>query len=145
MNSFMNKGQLKVILCVISMIIVCIFFGILFGVIGVTNANGQNVIGNELLLTQYPEKGGFGVVYKNIFINLRAERNELFIDQDSPWIGLTPDHKQVVFVFNGKIFEATKIPSNFTISESILISFEFDKVLFFDFRRGVGGYYTRRR
>jgi hypothetical protein len=100
--------------------------------------------------------GRLGIIKDGIFIVIFSKKNALLVQEDekSPndnlllpktleWEGLTRDKKQVVFVYKNQIFETSNLPDDFSINESILISFEGEKVIFFDYATFHGGYYKR--
>ena len=89
--------------------------------------------------------GGLGVINENLYINTVVKKNELMFHNGNirTWTGLNREIKQVVFVFNNAVIEDAKFPPDFKISKCVVVSFEVDKVYFFDFARGDGGYYFR--
>jgi hypothetical protein len=104
-------------------------------------------------------KGGIGIISEELYVvvkSARNDRNELILtppghlgkDQTAPvpetrWKGKSISEAEVVFVYEGKVWESRSLPKGFDLSKSVVISFESDKVRFFDFRATEGGYYDR--
>jgi len=104
-------------------------------------------------------KGGIGIISEELYVvvkSARNDRNELILtppghlgkDQRAPvpetrWKGKSISEGQVVFVYEGKVWEPQDLPQGFDLSKSAVISFESDKVRFFDFQATEGGYYDR--
>ena len=90
-------------------------------------------------------KGGLGMVSKNLYIVLNTTQNELKIPNGKDWIGGAKEEKEVVIIFGGRVFATSGLPSNYRLNESVLISFEAEKVVFFDFGTLDGGFYRREQ
>jgi hypothetical protein len=90
-------------------------------------------------------KGGIGIVDKELYVVLKSARNELLLGGGNPWTGATVPTAEMVIVFDGKVLAPEKLPRMFDLSRSVVVSFENDKVRFFDFRKLTGGYYKRPR
>jgi len=92
---------------------------------------------------QYMSKGGIGIISKDLYIVLKSKKNELFFTAGERWTGREVTSPEVVVVFEGRFWLAQELPNKFDLSKSIVVSFEGDKVRFFDFDRMSGGYYRR--
>jgi hypothetical protein len=88
-------------------------------------------------------KGGIGIVNTNLYIDLKSPKNELLMDAGNRWTGQDARTQEVVFFFENRIWSAQAPLNEFDLSKAIVISFEVDKVRFFDFGKMSGGYYTR--
>jgi hypothetical protein len=104
-------------------------------------------------------KGGIGIISEELYVvvkSARNDKNELIVvppghlgkDQSAPvpetrWKGKSISEAEVVFVYEGKVWESPSLPKGFDLSKSVVISFESDKVRFFDFQATEGGYYDR--
>lgn len=102
--------------------------------------NESNFFANECFA-----KGGLGIVNTNLYIDLKSDKNELQLSAGNKWIGQSTPTREVVIFFENKIFSPQALPDGFDLSESVVISFEGDKVRFFDFGKMSGGYYKRPR
>jgi hypothetical protein len=90
-------------------------------------------------------KGGLGVVGTNLYIDLKSAKNELQLSAGNKWTGQSTPAQEVVIFFENKILSPQALPDGFDLSKSVVISFEGDKVRFFDFGKMSGGYYKRPR
>jgi hypothetical protein len=88
-------------------------------------------------------KGGIGVVQKGLYIDLKSPSNKLLLEAGKSWTGKGRDDREVVVVFDGRVLSERSIPDGFDLSKSIIVSFEGEKVRFFDFANSLGGYYQR--
>jgi hypothetical protein len=103
-------------------------------------------------------KGGIGMLADKLFVVVRSkrtEKNELIVDSASgareSWYGKSVAEPEVVFFYEGQIWSyegniwsrSRPLPQGFDLSRAIVISFEKDKVRFFDFEKENGGYYSR--
>lgn len=88
-------------------------------------------------------KGGIGIINKDLYIVLKSKSNELILGDGKRWVGAASTARQVVFVSEQKVVSGADIPSRFKLESSALISFEGDKISFFDFQSGIGGFYQR--
>lgn len=88
-------------------------------------------------------KGGLGIIAKRIYVVLDATQNELKIPDGKDWVGRSKTEKEAVIIFGGRVFSTSDLPSDYRLNESILASFEAEKVIFFDFRTLGGGFYRR--
>jgi hypothetical protein len=92
---------------------------------------------------QYLPKGGVGMIKKDLYINLKSANNELMLGSTT-WAGRSSRQREVVFVSAAGAISPDPLPADFHLQESVLVSFENEKVLFFDFKSGKGGFYPRR-
>jgi len=90
-------------------------------------------------------KGGLGIVNTSLYIVVKAsktDRNELIVkptqETEERWKGKRVTEGEVVFVYEGKVWESGSLPKGFDLSKSVVISFESDKVRFFDFQATEG-------
>ena len=86
-------------------------------------------------------KGGLGIVTPNLYIKLRSDRNQLLLADGKKWIGMTTEQPEIVIVFHGQAWQ--KASEGFDLATAIIVSFEKDRVRFFDFNRMEGGFYRR--
>jgi hypothetical protein len=84
-------------------------------------------------------KGDLGIVTPNLYIELRSERNQLLLAQGKKWAGT--EQPEVVILFHGQAWK--KVPEGFDLAKAIVVSFEKDRVRFFDFNQMEGGFYRR--
>jgi len=88
-------------------------------------------------------KGGFGIVNTSLYIVVKSTKNELRFGGKEGWSGLDASKPEVVVFFDGKVWESRNLPKGFDLSKSAVVSFEGDKIRFFDFHSMSGGYYER--
>jgi hypothetical protein len=88
-------------------------------------------------------KGGFGVINKNLYIVLKSNKNELITSAGKKWTGQSAAAAEVGVYFDGDIWSPQALPIGFDLSKAVIVSFESDKVRFFDFAKMRGGYYLR--
>lgn len=89
-------------------------------------------------------KGGLGIIARRVFVVLDSDKNELLLpDGGRRWTRLSSGERECVFVLRGKVFSANELPRDFHLEQSVAISFEGEKVTFFDFSRHSGGFYRR--
>ena len=87
-------------------------------------------------------KGGVGIISTSLYIDLRSERNQLILTEGRKWNGQDATLSETVIVFNGKVWQ-NGTPNGFDLSKATVVSFEKDRVRFFDFNRMEGGFYRR--
>jgi hypothetical protein len=99
---------------------------------------------------RYWSKGGIGMVNKNLYIVVKSARNdmnELIVkpteETEERWKGKSVTKAEVVFVYEGKVWAPQSLPNGFDLSKAVVVSFEGEKIRFFDFQATVGGYYDR--
>jgi hypothetical protein len=96
-------------------------------------------------------KGGVGIVNTSLYIVVKSSQsdsNELIVkpteETEERWKGKDVTKAEVVFVYEGKVWAPPQsLPKGFDLSKAVIISFEGQKIRFFDFRATVGGYYDR--
>ena len=86
-------------------------------------------------------KGGLGIVTPSLYINLQTERNQLLLADGKKWIGKNAEQPEVVIVFRGQAWQ--QVPVAFDLATAMVVSFQKDRVRFFDFNRMEGGFYRR--
>lgn len=117
--------------------------------LGTAVSTGQDPQDNEkrrvmFADNQFFSKGGIGIITKDLYIDLRSSKNELRMPAGKEWTGKDSSIPELVFVFDGRVWAPDVAPgTGFDLSKSIVISFETDKVRFFDFAKESGGYYRR--
>jgi len=105
------------------------------------NGKEKNVFASN----KFFAKGGIGIIDQGLYIVLKSTKNELILSGANRWLGLDTSRQQVVIFFEGQILPQDDLPDRFDLSKAVVISFEADKVRFFDFRKMSGGYYSRPR
>jgi len=101
--------------------------------------------GNLLSMNECIAKGGIGIINRHLYIDLWSTRNELILTGRDRWVGNGEDTIEVVFYFDNKIWAPTSVQADFELSKAVIVSFEKDKVRFFDFSAMSGGYYRRKQ
>jgi hypothetical protein len=94
-------------------------------------------------------KGGIGMVNKNLYIDVKSAVNELILkpeeDKEERWKGKSATNAEVTIVYVGRVWSSRDLPDGFDLSKAVVVSFETDKIRFFDFQAMSGGYYERIR
>jgi hypothetical protein len=90
-------------------------------------------------------KGGLGIVNTSLYIGLNSARNELLFGEKETWSGMSASKPEVVVFFGNRVWASGSVPKGFDLSKAVVVSFEVDKVRFFDFQVMAGGYYERIR
>jgi hypothetical protein len=98
---------------------------------------------NVFASNQFFAKGGIGIIDQDLYIVVKSAKNELIFSGANKWLGLDASQNEVVIFFEGKILGQKALPDRFDLSKAVVISFEGNKVRFFDFRKMSGGYYSR--
>jgi len=127
--------------------------------VGVTNARGtgQKTDGGDASITNDVSavfatnrcfsKGGLGIVNKGLYIVVKSTRNELIVkpteETEQTWTGQSAAKVEMVILSGGKIWSVEKLPDRFDLSKASIVSFESEKIRFFDFQTMSGGYYER--
>lgn len=96
-------------------------------------------------------KGGIGLLNENLYVVVKAQRtgkNELVVRSkngaEEAWQGKRVTEPEVVFFYAGKVWSSSQaLPDGFDLSRAILVSFEKERVRFFDFEKEYGAYYSR--
>jgi hypothetical protein len=93
---------------------------------------------------EYFPKAGLGLIKaQHLYIVLTSMQNNLLLDQQNEWTGLKASTPEVAIFYENKVWSPNLLPPKFDLSKAIIISFEHDKVRFFDFNEMSGGYYWR--
>jgi hypothetical protein len=90
--------------------------------------------------------GGVGIVNERLFVLTKTPHNELILKTtkdgaEHKWRGKTAAEEQVVFIFDGRVWDSKALPHNFDLSKSVIISFEREKIRIFSFEEEQGCYY----
>jgi len=89
--------------------------------------------------------GGAALINPQLYILIEDDKNELLLGKEhDKWTGASREIKQAVIVFQNKVVDPQKLPADFDLSKSIMISFQVDKAYFFDFNTFIGAYYPRK-
>ena len=96
-------------------------------------------------------KAGLGIVNTDLYIvvgsTINGNRNELIVKPtdatEKTWSGRSVEKAQIVIYYEGKVWPKESLPDQFDLSKAVIISFESNKVRFFDFQAMSGGYYER--
>ena len=129
------------------------FYFILFAAILLCIQSGSQTPGkvgdkeenNVLTTRQCIAFGGVGVVHKDLDIDLISAKNELGLSAGKEWTGLEAQKNEVVIVYEDNVWSSQNLPKGFDLSKAAIISFEIDKVRFYNFADMSGGYYKRRK
>jgi len=100
--------------------------------------------GNDITKNECIAKGGVGIVSKDFYVVTKSEKNELILPNHERWSGLERTIPQVVYVREGKVVEQPSSVPTFELPKVVLISFQQDRIYFYDFPTSHGGYYLRR-
>ncbi len=66
-------------------------------------------------------------------------------EKEERWLGKEVAKTEIAIFYNGKIWSPLELPDRFDLSKAVVVSFESDKVRFFDFQATAGGYFERIR
>lgn len=102
--------------------------------------NGESMVSTDRCLP----KGGLGIIYTHLYIDLKSPNNELLLDEGR-WVGKSRQTREVVFFFANKVWSSAATPPDFDLGKAQLVSFEGDVVRFFNFANTSGGYYERSK
>ena len=123
-----------------------------YGVCQGKNAEERVLTGQDVATTRYYSKGGIGIVNENVYVVVKSavsDQNEVILvpaeGTEERWKGKTANQAQVVFVYAGKVWGPDNLPDQFDLSQAVVISFEVNRIRFFDFQQNAGGYYERIR
>jgi|ERR1700726_461891 hypothetical protein len=112
--------------------------------------DNRDVSKNMLATNACFPKGGLGIINTDLYIDLRSPKNELLfgppkgvVPVGERWSGHDTVVPEVVLYFEGRVLSPQDIPRDFDLSKAVVISFEGDKVRFFDPADTSGGYYKR--
>jgi len=122
--------------------IACVVLATLFVTeIGARQINSQSHAArdkNMFATNEYWGKGGLGIVNEHLYVILNSDKNQL-LNSGEKWAGLGMSAPEVVIYFEGKVLPLATPPDGFDLSRSVVISFERDRVRFFDFVKMSGG------
>lgn len=88
-------------------------------------------------------KGGLGIVTTRVYAALDSPKNELKLPDGKDWTGLARAERETVIVFGGRVFSERQLPRDFRLMECTVVSFEGERITFFDFKEFDGGFYKR--
>ena len=88
-------------------------------------------------------KGGLGIIRPDLYVVVKSDLNEIRLSAGREWRGQAALAPEVAIFFDDKIWAPQTLPAGFDLSRAVIISFETDKVRFFDFSKMSGGYYRR--
>jgi hypothetical protein len=90
-------------------------------------------------------KAGLGLVSSRdgLVVIVDSAKNEVFFNRTETWVGLDASKPEIAVFFEGSVWSPPSLPERFDLSKAVVLSFESDKVRFFDFRSMSGGYYRR--
>lgn len=116
------------------------------------DSHGSKPIRRDFAANRCYSKGGIGIVNKKLYIVVKSannDHNELILEptegKEERWKGVTVNRWQVVFVYKDNVSDADNLPEQFDLSQSVVVSFEVDKIRFYDFQQNIGCYYDRIR
>jgi hypothetical protein len=108
------------------------------------STNTQELRAQELIeANQCFPKDGLGVTYQGVYILVNSSKNELKIDHSKSWVGARRDVKETVWIRNREIISPPETLEGFDLSNCFVISFQPDRVIFFNFSGSKGSYYLR--
>jgi hypothetical protein len=90
-------------------------------------------------------KAGLGIISGDLYIRVVTDKNELLFGSRESWSGLDSSQREIVVFFDNRVWPARSLPKRFDLSRAVIVSFEGDKVRFFDFRDMTGCYYARKK
>jgi hypothetical protein len=86
-------------------------------------------------------KGGLGIVNKKLYIvvsSTKTSKNKLIVkpteETEKHWSGQSVSKPEFVVFYPGIVWPTTALPDGFDLSKAVIVSFESDKVRFFDFQ-----------
>jgi hypothetical protein len=99
-------------------------------------------------------KGGIGTLGDGIYVAINSPNNEVIV-QGPPatatgglsqmrWTGRPAGQREVVVIFERKVWGWSELPSTFDMSRAMLVSFEASRVRFFDFAEARGAFFKRK-
>lgn len=126
----------------------------LVGVQGITQSAKKPAVVKEAnmctTMEWEPSKGGVGLINEHLYVVVKSttnDRNEVIVKtadwKELRWKGKSVTENEVVIVYKGKVWSSQDVPDQFDLSNAVVISFEHDKIHFFDFQTMGGGYYER--
>jgi hypothetical protein len=92
------------------------------------------------------------MINKNLYVVVKSavnDRNELIVkptaETEERWYGRDTKKAEVAIFFSGKVWSPDQLPDGFDLSRAVVVSFESNKVRFFDFQAMAGAYFDRIR
>jgi len=76
---------------------------------------------------------------------LKSNKNELLLNTGGKWAGQGAATPEVAIFFDDKVWSLEGLPNGFDLSKAVIVSFEGEKIRFFDFGKLSGGYYKREK
>lgn len=129
-----------------------LFFGLLNSQRAAPEATDQKAkeMNSKFATHRLWSKDGIGLVNKHLYLAVKSasdEKNEI-IGKPTPeteerWHGKSIRQPEVAIFYEGRIWSTENLPEHFDLSKAVVVSFEKDKVRFFDFQLMAGGYYDR--
>jgi hypothetical protein len=92
---------------------------------------------------EFWRKGGVGAICGDIYIDFNSDKNRLLLADKETWEGLVSAKHEFVIIYNNKTYDQSELPNDFKISKAVIVSFEANRVYFYDFNVMEGGYYSR--
>jgi len=116
-----------------------------------TPPKGTDVFGRDKFATNWKvAKGSVGIINEHLYVVVKSasnERNELIIktreETEERWYGKDAGKPEVVVVYDNKVWSSQSLPDGFDLSKAVVVSFERNKIRYFDFHVLDGGYYER--
>jgi hypothetical protein len=88
-------------------------------------------------------KGHIGIIHPGLYIVTQGQKNELALGQFKRWTGLPAGSNEVVVAYKDQIWDRDKLPADYSLKDSAIISFEKTVIRFVDFRTNTAGFYVR--
>jgi hypothetical protein len=109
---------------------------------------GTDMLGRDKFATKWQvAKGSVGVINEYLCVIVRSESNELILKPmpgtELRWTGQNATKAELVIVYQDKVWSSQSLPQGFDLSKAVVVSFESDKIRYFDFQVVDGGYYQR--
>lgn len=98
----------------------------------------------EFLSNRCMAFGGIGIVAPNVYVVTKSRVNEIMLPGGLVWKGEAASKRQGVWIIDGKVFCPSAEPERFSVTKGLFISFEEEKIYFFDFGTFQGGFYVRQ-
>jgi hypothetical protein len=98
---------------------------------------------NDFAANRCVSKGGIGALGEKLYVDLKADRNELRLRGGNRWRGKAVPTTELVFFFENRVWARQSLPPSFDLSRAVVVSFEGQRVRFFDFGKMRGCYYDR--
>lgn len=92
---------------------------------------------------KYVPHGGMGVISDSIYIVVQSDKNELLLPKGQRWIGSSRSTMQRVCISGNTVYEDAARWGQLPLDRTIMVSFEGDRIYFFDFKNVRGGFYER--